>query len=55
MACLRASALVKTCGWGLHHDANAKVAACSVGTEAYREFASDGDLQQVNGMRSRRA
>ena len=55
MACLRASALVKTYGWGLHHDENAKVAAYSMGTEAYRKYASDGDLKQVSGMRSRRA
>lgn len=54
-ACLRASPLVKTHGWGLHHDAEGRVAAYGVETDAYRELATRADLKQVAGMRSRRA
>ena len=54
-ACLRASPLVKTHGWGLHHDAQGRVAAYGVETEAYCELAGRADLNQVAGMRSRHA
>lgn len=54
-ACLRASPLVKQFGWGLHHDADAKVAAYGVGSETYREFSARADLKIVAGMRSKRA
>ncbi|QQB32238.1 hypothetical protein I6I07_16135 [Achromobacter deleyi] len=54
-ACLRASPLVKQFGWGLHHDADAKVAAYGVGSEDYRELSARADLKIVAGMRSKRA
>ena len=54
-ACLRASPLVKQFGWGLHHDADAKVAAYGVDSEAYRELSVRADLKIVAGMRSKRA
>lgn len=54
-ACLRASPLVKQFGWGLHHDADAKVAAYGVETEDYRQLSARGDLKIVAGMRSKRA
>ncbi len=54
-ACLRASPLVKQFGWGLHHDAQGRVAAYGVETDAYKAFATRPDLKQVAGMRSRRA
>lgn len=54
-ACLRASPLVKQFGWGLHHDADAKVAAYGVGSETYRELSARADLKIVAGMRSKRA
>lgn len=53
-ACLRASPLVKKHGWGLHHDAQGRIAAYGVETEAYRELAARPDLKQVAGMRSAR-
>lgn len=53
-ACLRASPLVKKHGWGLHHDAQERVAAFGVETDAYRELAARKDLKQVTGMRSAR-
>jgi hypothetical protein len=54
-ACLRASPLVKTHGWGLHHDAEGRVAAYGVETDAYRDLAGRADLKQLPGMRNRRA
>ena len=45
-ACLRASPLVKTHGWGLHHDASGKVAAYAMETPAYRRLAG---LETVAG------
>lgn len=53
-ACLRASPLVKTHGWGLHHDKHGRVAAYAVETEAYRSLAGRADLKQVCGMRNAR-
>lgn len=55
MACLRASALVKSYGWGIHHDADAKVAAFAVGSEEYQRLAADPSLKQTRGMRSKRS
>ncbi|MBO1112216.1 DUF6157 family protein [Bordetella petrii] len=54
-ACLRTSPLVKQYGWGIHHDAGAKVAAYGVDTDAYREFSTRKSLKIVAGVRSHRA
>ena len=54
-ACLRASPLVKQYGWGLHHDADGKVAMYGVETAEYRQLASRADLKVIAGIRSRRA
>lgn len=54
-ACLRASALPKRYGWGLHFDAEGKGAAYAVGSEEYRRLAADASLTQTRGMRSKRA
>ena len=54
-ACLRASPLAKTYGWGFHFDAAGKVALVPYGSEEYRKFAADEGLQQVFAMRSKRA
>lgn len=54
-ACLRASPLVKTYGWGLHHDSAGRVALVGAETPAYRAFAARDDLAQVPGMRNKRA
>lgn len=42
-ACLRASPLVKQYGWGLHHDAEGKVAAYGVGRAEYDELSRRSD------------
>lgn len=56
-ACLRASPLPKSYGWGLHFDDDGKVALCPVESEAYRRFVEQpGDgLKLTRAMRSRRA
>lgn len=54
-ACLRASPLVKTYGWGLHHDGAGRIAAHGVETDAYRDLSTRPDLAVVAGMRNGRA
>lgn len=54
-ACLRASALPKRYGWGLHFDAEGKGAAYAADSEEYRRLAADATLTQTRGMRSKRA
>jgi hypothetical protein len=54
-ACLRASPLVKTYGWGIHHDAEGRVALVGRQSREYEELARNPDVKKVPGMRSRRA
>ena len=54
-ACLRASPLVKTYGWGLHHDAEGRVALIARETADYGRCVSDKPLTRTRGMRSRKA
>ena len=51
-ACLRASPLTKTYGFGVHHDSNGKVAIYGVETKEYEKFVQDKNLKKVKGMRS---
>lgn len=53
-ACLRASPLAKTYGWGIHHNAEGKVALYARGSEAYERLRADGSLTQLKAMRSSR-
>ncbi|MEK8130766.1 DUF6157 family protein [Paenibacillus filicis] len=55
-ACMRASALPKKYGWGLHFDKEGKVALYGVESPEYRALAANatGDLKVVPGMRSSR-
>ncbi|TDD81276.1 hypothetical protein E1202_29245 [Saccharopolyspora karakumensis] len=53
--CLRASPLTKRYGWGVHHDADGRIALVPAGSDQYRELAADPSLQHVNAMRSSRA
>ena len=53
-ACFRASPLPKTHGWGIHADAEGRIALYGVETEEYRRLAADPALRQVRAMRSRR-
>jgi hypothetical protein len=54
-ACLRASALGKRYGWGLHHDENGKVASYAIESSEYKRLASDKTIKHVKAMRSKRA
>ena len=53
-ACLRASPLVKKHGWGIHHDADGRVAAVAVESADYAKLKARTDLKQTVGMRSSR-
>ncbi len=50
--CLRASPLSKSYGWGIHNDAQGKVAIYGVESEEYEKYAADDTLEQVKAMRS---
>ncbi len=54
-ACLRASPLPKTFGWGLHFDAEGRVTLHAVDSPQYVQLASDASLTQLRAMRSSRA
>jgi len=54
-ACLRASGLGKRFGWGVHADAQGRVAIYPVDSERYQALAADPDITQVRAMRSKRA
>ena len=56
-ACMRASALPKTYGWGVHYDGRGRLALYAVESEAYRRFAAGAveGVKVVPAMRSKRA
>jgi hypothetical protein len=53
--CLRSSALGKRYGWGIHSDANGKVALYAIESEDYQRLAGDATLKHIKAMRSKRA
>jgi len=53
-ACLRSSPLAKRYGWGIHSNADRKVAIYAVDSDKYKELASDKSLKHVRAMRSKR-
>lgn len=53
-ACMRAAALPKTYGWGVHFDADGRVGLCALGSSQYDAFLRDDSLTQLVAMRSRR-
>lgn len=54
-ACMRASPLGKRFGWGVHADAEGRVAIYAVDSKRYQALAVDPDITQVRAMRSKRA
>lgn len=54
-ACMRASPLGKQFGWGVHADANGRIAIHARESARYRELAADPKLKQLKAMRSKRA
>lgn len=53
-ACLRASPLGKTYGWGFHFDGESKVAIYPRGSAEYERLRADDTLKQLKAMRSSR-
>lgn len=53
--CLRASPLTKRYGWGVHSNAEGKVALIPAGTKEYAQFQTDKKQVQTKAMRSKRA
>lgn len=53
--CMRSSPLVKTYGWGVHHDAKERIAIYALGSAQYDALAEGKADTVVAGMRSRRA
>jgi Family of unknown function (DUF6157) len=54
-ACMRASALAKQFGWGVHSDSQGRIAIYAVESQRYRRFAGDPNTKQLRAMRSKRA
>ncbi len=54
-ACLRASPLPKTFGWGLHYDADSRITLHAVDSPEYAQLSIDPSLTQLRAMRSSRA
>ncbi|TRZ43520.1 DUF6157 family protein [Robertkochia solimangrovi] len=50
--CFRASPLTKKYGWGIHCDADGKIAMIPMESEAYQKFSTDPGIKQVAAMRS---
>jgi hypothetical protein len=55
MACMRASPLPKSYGWGLHFNAEGRVALVGVETAAYEGLLRDSAIQHTAAMRSKRS
>ena len=51
-ACLRASPLAKRYGWGIHSNAEGRVALFGCETEEYGQFAKDKEMKVLKAMRS---
>ena len=54
-ACLRASPLVKSYGWGIHHDREGRIALVGCESDDYRRLERDPAVTKLAGLRSRRA
>jgi hypothetical protein len=52
--CFRASPLTKTYGFGIHCDANGKMASYGMETPEYENFVNDQEVKKVKAMRSSR-
>jgi hypothetical protein len=53
-ACLRASALGKRYGWGVHSNADGKIALYGCDTPEYRDYLNQKGIKVVKAMRSKR-
>ena len=51
-ACFRDSPLTKRYGWGVHSNADGKIALYPVNSDEYTALANDPEINQVRGMRA---
>jgi Family of unknown function (DUF6157) len=54
-ACFRASPLTKRYGWGVHSNAEGKIAMFAADSTEYQQFLQDDATAKVKAMRSKRA
>ena len=52
--CFRASSLTKSYGWGVHSNADGKVAIYPVESDEYKRLVADESVKHVKAMNSRR-
>jgi len=52
--CFRSSPLTKRYGWGVHSNAEGKIAIYNVESAEYKKFSNDKNLKQLKAMRSKR-
>lgn len=52
--CFRASALTKSYGWGVHSNADGKIALFAVDSKEYAQFVASADVEKKKAMRSKR-
>lgn len=52
--CLRVSPLVKTFGFGVHHDKDGRVAIYPVEGDRYAQLVADPTIEKIKGMRNKR-
>ena len=52
--CFRASPLTKKYGWGVHSDAEGRIAMYSAESEEYSHLVEDDSVKKVKAMRSKR-
>lgn len=53
-ACLRTSPLAKQHGWGIHADANGRIALIAVESDKYRDLLADENVKKVRAMKRSR-
>lgn len=53
-ACLRTSPLAKQYGWGIHHDADGKIALVPAESEEYAALVADDSVTKIAAMRRSR-
>src|SRR3546814_814398 len=54
-ACLRASPLTKTYGFGIHSDSEGKIALYGVETAAYQKLSANREIKKVRAMKDRKS
>lgn len=52
--CMRSSPLAKRYGWGVHSDADAKIAIYAIESEEYKNFVADKKIEHKKAMNSKR-